>query len=77
MFNKMNGIVGVSKVIQDSFIDVNEKGTESAAVTVVVFTMKSIFHEEPDVFKADHPFIFIIKDNKTDLILFVGKFAGK
>jgi serpin B len=78
-FSKITGKpdLYISKVIQDSFIDVNEKGTESAAVTVVVFTMKSIFHEKPDVFKADHPFIFIIKDNKTDLILFVGKFAGK
>lgn len=64
----------ISKVIHQAFIKVDEKGTEAAAATVV--TMERTMapqHVEPKIFNADHPFIFLIKDNITGGILFMGK----
>jgi len=76
-FSKITGNpdLYIYDVIHKSFVEVNEEGTEAAAVTVIVFAAKAI-PQEPVTFKADHPFIFIIKDNKTGLILFMGKFMG-
>ena len=54
--------------ILSDLIEVNEKGTEAAAATGVVIA-KAI-HIEP-VFRANHPFIFIIKDNRSGSILFM------
>lgn len=72
----MSGISGkrdlfVSNVIHKAFVEVNEEGTEAAAATAVVIRLTAI----PDeiVFKANHPFIFIIKDKETGCILFMGK----
>jgi len=64
----------IQEVIHEAFIDVNENGTEAAAATAVVMRMKSSFNpEDPILFKADHTFYYIIKDNKTGSILFMGK----
>jgi serpin B len=60
----------ISNVFHKAFIEVNEEGTEAAAGTAVVI-VKSI--ELPVVFCADHPFIFIIKDNRSGSILFMGR----
>jgi len=60
----------ISDVFHKAFVEVNEKGTEAAAGTAVVFA-RSI--EMPVVFRADHPFIFIIKDNRSGSILFMGR----
>lgn len=60
----------ISNVFHQAFIEVNEEGTEAAAGTAVVI-VKSI--ELPVVFCADHPFIFIIKDNRSGSILFMGR----
>ena len=64
----------ISKVIHQAFIKVDEKGTEAAAATVVImkYTMAP-HHVEPKIFNADHPFVFLIKDNATGSILFMGK----
>ena len=62
----------IDKVIHKAFIDVSEKGTEAAAATAVVIREKSAPAKEI-VFKADHPFFFLIKENKTGQILFAGK----
>lgn len=65
----------VSDVIQKAFVEVNERGTEAAAVTaIIISTLSSIRHEEiqPTVFRADRPFLFFIVDKKTGLILFDG-----
>ena len=59
----------VSEVIHQSFVEVDEKGTEAAAVTVVVVNTTSA----GAYFNANRPFIFIIKDNKTKSISFIGK----
>jgi serpin B len=71
--------LNISSVLHKAYVDVNEKGTEAAAVTAVIMTLKSSpYSKEPEipVFRADHPFIFFIVDKTDtldDLILFVGK----
>lgn len=61
----------VSKVIHKAFIEVNEEGTVAAAATAAVVNKRSI--EITPQFKADHPFLFYIIDNRTDAILFLGR----
>jgi serine protease inhibitor len=63
----------ISLVKQKAYIDVNENGTEAAAVTAVIMEETSIMVEDPVEFTADRPFIFAIADKKTGLIMFVGK----
>jgi len=64
----------ISEVIHQAFINVDEKGTEAAAATAVVMTLMSA-RPSSDLkeFNADHPFLFLIKDNTTGTILFMGK----
>ncbi len=65
----------ISEVFQKSFVEVNEQGTEAAAVTGVGVTMLSGFPMErpkPFVMIVDRPFLFIIEDEDTDAILFIG-----
>ena len=61
----------VSKVIHKAYIDVNEEGTEAAAATAVVVEYTSV--ELPKTFKADHPFLFFIREKVTGSILFSGR----
>lgn len=65
----------ISDVIHQAFVDVNEEGTEAAAATAVVMKMAALpGNPRPiPVFRADHPFIFIIQDNDTGAILFIGR----
>lgn len=67
----------IDKVIHKAFIDVSEKGTEAAAATAVVMIATTSAAYQPikqvKIFNADHPFIFLIKDNKEGSILFMGK----
>ena len=53
--------------------DVNEEGTEAAAATAVVVTTKSL--QLTPEFRADHPFVFLIRDKRSDSILFLGRVA--
>lgn len=62
----------ISKVIHKAFVDVNEEGTEAAAATAVVMTLRGMPEPKP-VFRADHPFIFIIRDIRSGSILFIGR----
>jgi serpin B len=52
-------------------VDVNEEGTEAAAVTVIETAIESV-PSLPE-FVADHPFIFIIQDDESGTIIFMGK----
>lgn len=63
----------ISEVKHKTYIDVNEKGTEAAAVTSVEMRVTS-FQPENERFSmiADRPFFFTITDNKTGAILFLG-----
>lgn len=64
----------ISSVKHKSFIDVNETGTEAAAVTSVTFTTTSAGNEPTMVpFFVDKPFVFAITENDTDAILFIGE----
>ncbi len=64
----------IDKVIHQAMIEVDEKGTEAAAATAVVVVMKtSINEEEPKTFRANRPFLFLIKDNAYQSILFAGR----
>ena len=62
----------ISHVLHKAFVEVNEEGTEAAAATAVVMSLRGI-PEPPPVFRADHPFIFMIRDNTSGGILFMGK----
>ena len=59
----------ISRVLHSAFVEVNEEGTEAAAVTVVEVGVLSA----PPMFLANRPFIFIIRENTTGAILFMGK----
>ncbi|KAK2160685.1 hypothetical protein NP493_1631g00017 [Ridgeia piscesae] len=61
----------VSKVVHKAYIDVNEEGTEAAAATAVVVEYTSFW--PPKTFKADHPFLFFIREKVTGSILFSGR----
>jgi serpin B len=65
----------ISHVVHKAYVDVNEEGTEAAAATAVIMS-KTSMPAPPLVFKADHPFIFLIRDNQTGSILFLGRLAN-
>lgn len=68
----------ISDVIHQAFVDVNEEGTEAAAATAVVMRLAAApANPEPvPVFRADHPFIFLIQDDETGTILFMGRIVN-
>jgi serpin B len=66
----------ISAVIHKAYVDVNEEGTEAAAATateMVEMAMQRPDRPQPIVFRADHPFIFLIRDNRSGGILFMGR----
>ena len=64
----------ISQVIHKAFVDVNEEGTEAAAATAVTIRAQAVFRRPPPVvFRADHPFVFMIRDRDTNAILFLGR----
>jgi serpin B len=67
----------ISDVLHKAFIDVNEKGTEAAAATAVLMTLGAarLPVEPPREFRADHPFLFLIRDSTTGSMLFLGRVA--
>jgi serpin B len=62
----------ISAIVHKAFVEVNEEGTEAAAATGVIIGLKSV-PLAPPVFRADHPFLFAIRDNHTGSILFLGR----
>jgi len=63
----------ITQVIHKAFVEVNEEGTEAAAATAVIMVAKSAPIDEPVVFRADHPFCFLIRDIQSGSILFMGR----
>jgi len=59
----------VNEVKHKTFVSVDEKGTEAAAVTSVGVFVTSV----PPSFRADRPFVFLIREHNSDAILFMGK----
>jgi len=62
----------ISQAIHKAFVDVNEEGTEAAAATVIMMMTTSEKPPTP-IFRADHPFVFLIQDDSTGNILFIGR----
>jgi len=78
-FSGMDGKrdLAISAVIHKAFVDVNEQGTEAAAATAVVMARALMIKTEPPpVFRADHPFLFLIRDEASGAILFMGRLAS-
>ena len=65
----------ISNVLHKAFVAVDEKGTEAAAATAVGMTTTAI-PKPPVIFRADHPFVFFIKDNRSGSILFMGRLTN-
>ncbi|XP_074282496.1 serpin-ZX-like [Silene latifolia] len=62
----------VSNIFQKSFIEVNEEGTEAAAVTVANLVIPTSCSNMPQTFVADHPFMFMIREDISGVVLFIG-----
>lgn len=63
----------MGQVFQQTFVRVDEVGTVAAAATAVVMKPRSLDMSERKEFRADHPFLFFVRDTKTGLVLFVGR----
>ncbi len=68
-----SGRMQLSNVIHKAFVDVNEEGTEAAAATAVMGVRSMPIQRPPVEFKADHPFLFLIRDETTGAWLFFGR----
>ncbi|XP_065688242.1 ovalbumin-related protein Y-like [Patagioenas fasciata] len=64
----------ISEAIHKAYMEVNEEGTEATGSEEVTADIKR--SSEFEEFKADHPFLFLIKHNPTDIILFFGKYCS-
>lgn len=78
-FSKMSPLaltegLHISDIFHKAFIEVNEQGSEAAAATAVVMATKGMMPRQPKIFKANQPFLYLIK--KGEQILFVGYFKG-
>jgi serpin B len=70
--------IKISQAVHKTFMGLDEKGTEAAAATAIVFVPTAAVRPvaSPVLFRADHPFLFTIRDNRSGLILFLGRFSG-
>jgi serpin B len=79
-FSGLNGArdLYISAVLHKAWAEVNEEGTEAAADTTVAATATGLDENPPPpppVFRADHPFVFLIRDTRSGSILFIGRLA--
>lgn len=65
----------IAAVLHKAFVEVNEQGTEAAAATAVVMDLRCA-PPPPATFRADHPFVFLIRAKGTGSILFLGRVAN-
>jgi serpin B len=78
-FSGMNGKrdLCIAKVIHQTFVAVDEAGTEAAAATAVTMARATGAPTAvPKRFEADHPFIYLIRDRQTGAILFLGRLVN-
>jgi serpin B len=75
-FSRMNGTTDlyITSALHKAYVDVNEEGTEAAAATAVVVGLTSAPSQSYTI-TLDHPFLFLIRDNDTGTLLFVGRMA--
>jgi serpin B len=69
------GELYIQAALHKAFVEVNEEGTEAAGATGIVIGVTSL-PPEPPLFRADHPFIFVIQDSETGNILFMGRITN-
>jgi len=71
-FSAMDGTraLFIGLVLHKAFVEVNEEGTEAAAATAAVMRKNG---GRKYTFRADHPFLFLIRDKLTSSILFLGR----
>ncbi len=69
------GKLYISQVKHKAVVEVNEEGTEAAAATAVEMATKSM-PAPPEVFRADHPFLFLIRHDATGTLLFMGRMVN-
>lgn len=76
--NISNTPLMISRVIHDTYVEVTEEGTEAAAVTIVEFATTSVGPQPlpTPIFKVNRPFIFVIREQSTGVILFIGKMGN-
>jgi serpin B len=75
-FSGMNGLSNslfIAAVVHKTFVDVNEEGTEAAGATAVLMHDRGGPPKEDVRFHADHPFVFLVRDNHSGSILFLGR----
>ncbi|WP_224363545.1 serpin family protein [Hyalangium versicolor] len=66
----------ISDVFHKAFIKLDEEGTEAAAATAVVMAARSALRPNaPKEFRADHPFLFFLRDTRSGMVLFMGRVA--
>ena len=73
-FSKIGDGLHISSVKHNAVIEVNEEGTEAAAATEDEFEYRSYVVEKKLTFVCNRPFMFIIQDNATKNVLFIGKY---
>jgi len=66
------GKLYVSKAVHDAYVQVNEEGTEAAAVTTIIIVAEAETPQPPS-FVADRPFLFMIQDDESGTVLFMGR----
>lgn len=67
----------LSAVVHKAYVEVNEEGTEAAAATGVMVRHAMVMRPRPTpVFRADHPFLFLIRDRHSGSLLFLGRLAA-
>jgi len=64
----------IGNVLHKAFVDVNEEGTEAAAATAVIMQLRSALLETIE-FRIDRPFLYLIREEPTGAILFMGRLA--
>jgi serpin B len=70
-----NKNISISKILQKTFIEVDETGTEAAAATVIGMSGGSAAPTETIDFICDRPFMYFIRNDSTGNILFMGEYA--
>lgn len=65
--------LAIGQVVHKTFLRIDEKGTEAAAATGIAVEQTSAPVTPPPTFRADHPFLFLIRDKETGAILFLGR----